>query len=170
MKPAPAPGREIFPAPRQDVTERRIEPDPQTDRRILSLRDCREMLRGAGLRPTRQRVMLSWVLFSRGNRHITAEMLYSEASDSKIPVSLATVYNTLHQFADASLLRQIGVDGAKAFFDTNPGDHHHFFVEDEQTVLDIPESDMAIGQLPEAPAGFEIARVDVTVRLRRKQI
>lgn len=161
--------REISLAPCLETKDRQIDLEPQQECRIRSLRDCRELLRGAGLRPTRQRVMLSWVLFSQGNRHITAETLYGEATEAKIPVSLATVYNTLHQFAEAGLLRQIGVDGSKAYFDTNPSEHHHFFVEGEQAVIDIPESDIAIGQLPEAPAGFEIARIDVTVRLRPKR-
>ena len=168
MKTVPRQSREIILEPRRSLGDRQSDLEPRTDRRALASRDCREMLRGAGLRPTRQRVMLSWALFSRGNRHITAEMLYGEAIDAKIPVSLATVYNTLHQFAEAGLLRQIGVDGSRAFFDTNPSEHHHFFVEDEQIVLDIPGSEMAIGQLPEAPAGFEVTRIDVTVRLRRK--
>src|SRR6185295_7788284 len=60
--------------------------------------DVKAMLREVGLRPTRQRMALGWILFAKGDRHITAEMLYEEASKAKVPVSLATVYNTLHQF------------------------------------------------------------------------
>lgn len=129
---------------------------------------CKEPLRRAGLRPTRQRMLLAWLLFSKGNRHITAEMLYEEASRVNVPVSLATVYNALHQFTEAGLLRHIGVDQSKAYFDTNPSEHHHFFVEGDGVVSDIPPADVAIDRLPEAPAGFEIVRVDVVVRLRRK--
>jgi Fur family iron response transcriptional regulator len=129
----------------------------------------RELLRRAGLRPTRPRMVLGWLLFSRGNRHVTAEMLYEEALRVKVPVSLATVYNTLHQFTEAGLLRQIGVDGSRAFFDTNPTEHFHFFVPGEECLLDIPETEAVLDKLPRAPEGFEIARVDVVVRLRRKQ-
>ena len=96
------------------------------------------MLRDVGLRPTRQRMALGWILFAKGDRHITAEMLYEEASKAKVPVSLATVYNTLHQFTDVGLLRQVAVDGSKTYFDTNVSQHHHFFVEGENDLLDIP--------------------------------
>ena len=86
-----------------------------------------------------------------------------------MPVSLATVYNTLHQFTEAGLLRQLAVDGAKAYFDTNPTEHHHFFLEEEGTLIDMPSDGVAVGQLPEPPPGMEVAGVEVIVRLRRKE-
>ena len=107
-------------------------------RRGCPLSDLRDRLRRSGLRPTRQRLSLGWLLFGRGDRHLTAEMLYDEAMRAKVPVSLATVYNTLHQFTEAGLLRQLALDGSKAYFDTNPSEHHHFFLEDEGQVLDMP--------------------------------
>jgi Fur family iron response transcriptional regulator len=125
------------------------------------------MLRQAGLRPTRQRLALAELLFARGNRHLSAENLHEEALINKVPVSLATIYNTLHQFTGAGLLREVAVDGSKTYFDTNVSDHHHFFVEDDEAVLDIPPGQMGVGQLPEPPPGYEISRVDVVVRLRR---
>ena len=91
--------------------------------------DVKSMLRDVGLRPTRQRMALGWILFAKGDRHLTAEMLYEEATKAKVPVSLATVYNTLHQFTEVGLLRQVAVDGSKTYFDTNITEHHHFFVE-----------------------------------------
>jgi Fur family iron response transcriptional regulator len=126
------------------------------------------MLRDVGLRPTRQRMALGWILFAKGDRHLTAEMLYEEATRAKVPVSLATVYNTLHQFTEVGLLRQVPVDGTKAYFDTNPSDHHHFFVEGEESLVDIPTGEVLVDRTPEAPEGYEIARVDIVVRLRRK--
>jgi len=131
--------------------------------------DVKAMLRDVGLRPTRQRMALGWILFGKGDRHITAEMLYDEANKARVPVSLATVYNTLHQFTEAGLLRQIGVDGSKAYFDTNVSQHHHYFVEGESELLDIPATDVVVNEMPAAPEGYEIARVDVVVRLRRKR-
>jgi Fur family iron response transcriptional regulator len=130
--------------------------------------DVKALLRQVGLRPTRQRMALGWILFAKGDRHITAEMLYEEATKARVPVSLATVYNTLHQFTDVGLLRQIAVDGSKSYFDTNASQHHHFFVEDDHALVDIPETDVIVGKMPQAPEGFEIARIDVVVRLRRK--
>ena len=131
--------------------------------------DVRAMLRQVGLRPTRQRMALGWILFGKGDRHLTAELLYEEATRAKVPVSLATVYNTLHQFTEVGLLRQIAVDGSKTYFDTNNSTHHHFFIEGENSVLDIPDSDVVVGNTPTPPEGYEIARVDVVVRLRKKR-
>jgi Fur family transcriptional regulator, iron response regulator len=130
--------------------------------------DVKSKLRDVGLRPTRQRMALGWILFAKGDRHVTAEMLYEEASKAKVPVSLATVYNTLHQFTDVGLLRQVAVDGSKTYFDTNATEHHHFFVEGENALLDIPHSDVVVGKTPVPPEGYEIARIDVVVRLRKK--
>ena len=132
------------------------------------MHDLRAKLRRSGLRPTRQRVALGWLLFAKGDRHITAEKLYEEATGARVAISLATVYNTLHQFTGAGLLREIAVDGCKTYFDTNLADHHHFLVEDTDMLLDIPGSHIVIGPVPEAPDGMEVSRVDVIVRLRRK--
>lgn len=131
-------------------------------------RDVTDLLRDAGLRPTRQRVSLAEILYSQGDRHISAELLHEEAVDAKVPVSLATVYNTLHQFTEAGLLREVAIDGNKTYFDTNVSDHHHFFIEGENQVVDIPGEKVGIGLVPEAPEGMEIVRVDVIVRVRPK--
>jgi Fur family iron response transcriptional regulator len=131
--------------------------------------DLRRRLRTVGLRPTRQRVGLGWLLFAKGDRHVTAELLHEEAVKARVPVSLATIYNTLHQFTEAGLLREVAVDGAKTYFDTNVGDHHHFFIEGENVLMDIKGQPIELAALPEPPEGMEIARVDVVVRLRPKK-
>ncbi|CAN5372860.1 Fur family transcriptional regulator [soil metagenome] len=131
--------------------------------------DCKGVLRQAGLRPTRQRLMLGEILFAKGGRHVTAEILHAEATEANMQISLATVYNTLNQFTCAGLLRRVGVDGSKSFFDTNPTAHHHFFVDGEDRLLDIPGPDTVIENLPEPLPGHEISRVDIVVHLRRKQ-
>jgi Fur family iron response transcriptional regulator len=131
--------------------------------------ELRAILRHSGLRPTRQRMALATILFGHGHRHISAESLYEEATQERVPVSLATIYNTLHQFTEAGLLREVAVDGTKTYFDTNTGDHHHFYVEDDNLVIDIPAGEMGVGRVPEPPEGYEISRVDVVVRLRRKR-
>ncbi len=126
-------------------------------------------LRNVGLRPTRQRIALGDLLFAKGDRHLTVEELHEEAVAAGVPVSLATVYNTLHQFTEAGLIRVLAVESTKTYFDTNVSDHHHFFIEGHNEVLDIPISNLTIGNLPEPPKGMEIAHVDVVIRLRRKQ-
>jgi len=131
--------------------------------------DVNEMLQSAGLRPTRQRMALGWLLFGKGARHLTAEMLYEEATHAKVPVSLATVYNTLNQLTDAGLLRQVSVDGAKTYFDTNVTTHHHFYLEHNHELVDIPDPHLVLQTMPNVPEGYEIARVDMVVRLRKKR-
>lgn len=132
-------------------------------------RDVTDMLRTHGLRPTRQRVSLAELLYSQGDRHISAELLHEEAVDADVPVSLATVYNTLHQFTEAGLLREVAIDGNKTYFDTNVSDHHHFFIEGENRVIDIPGEGVGIDKIPRAPEGMEVVRVDVVVRVREKR-
>ena len=128
----------------------------------------RERLGAAGLRPTRQRLALARRLFA-ADRHVTAEGLHEECAQAGEAVSLATVYNALNQFTRAGLLREVSVEGARTYFDTNTGDHHHFFIEDEDRILDIPPGHVSVRDLPPAPEGMEIDRVDVVVRLRRAQ-
>jgi Fur family transcriptional regulator, iron response regulator len=134
-----------------------------------ALANIAKLLRGAGLRPTRQRVALAYLLFADGDRHVTAETLHEEAQARKVPVSLATVYNTLHQFTEAGLLREVAVEGAKTYFDTNTSNHYHFFCEPSGTLMDIATGAIRIEGLPEAPEGMAISRVDVLVRLVDKR-
>lgn len=127
-----------------------------------------ELLRTASLRPTRQRLALAKLLFEQGDRHVTAEAVHEEAIAADVSVSLATVYNTLHQFTDAGLLREIMVDGTRFYFDTNTRDHHHFFFTDSGRLEDIPSQDVVIAGLPPAPEGARVTRVDVIVRVDRR--
>ena len=129
--------------------------------------ELKAKLRLAGLRPTRQRMCLDWLLFGKGHRHVTAVELFDEAVRARVPVSLATVYNTLHQFTDAGLLRQLALDSSKAYFDTNPTEHHHYFLEDEGTVIDMPSEGVTVTNFPLPPFGMEVAGVEVIVRLRK---
>ncbi len=124
-------------------------------------------LRAAGLRPTRQRVALAAILFGRGHRHIAAEGLHEEAVAANVPVSLATIYNTLHQFTGAGLLRQVAVEGARTYFDTNVSEHHHFFVMGENRLIDV-DGPINIADIPAPPPDMEVTSVEVIVRVRRK--
>ena len=129
-----------------------------------------DRLTNAGLRPTRQRLSLAKLLFTDGDRHVTAEALHAQAMEAQVGVSLATVYNTLHQFTQAGLLRELAVDGAKTYFDTNPSDHHHFFIEGEDRMIDVPSDAIRVAELPALPEGMEISRVEVIVRLKPKAV
>jgi len=124
-------------------------------------------LRAVGLRPTRQRIALARLLFEGSDRHVTAEQLRAEAQAAAIRVSLATVYNTLHQFTTVGLLREVVVEPGRSYFDTNVEDHHHFFCETTGLLQDIPGDSVAVGALPSPPPGTQISRVDVIIRVRR---
>ena len=126
-----------------------------------------ERLKAAGLRPTRQRLALAQLLFANGDRHVTAEQLHGEALEAKVPVSLATVYNTLHQFTESGLLREVVVEASRSYFDTNTGTHHHFFAADSGTLMDIPAGEITLGDLPLPPEGTRIDSVEVIIRVRR---
>ena len=125
-----------------------------------------ERLRAAGLRPTRQRLALAKLLFARGHRHVSAEQLFNEAKGQRVDVSLATVYNALHDFTAKNLLREISIDSSSSYFDTNTGNHHHFYFERSGHLEDIAADHVHISSLPAAPGGAEVSRVDVIIRVK----
>ncbi len=125
-----------------------------------------ERLRAAKLRPTRQRLALARLLFERGDRHVTAEQLHADVIAAGIKVSLATVYNNLHQFTRAGLLREVVVDSGRSYFDTNTASHFHFFHEATGRLEDIPIDDLVLGALPQLPENTSVKRVDVIIRIR----
>ena len=129
-----------------------------------------ERLRAVGLRPTRQRLALAKLLFDTHDRHVTAEMLHGEALRARVRVSLATVYNTLHQFTDAGLLREIAVQGPRTYFHTRTAPHHHFMDEATGRLFDAPDGSVEFARLPAPPEGMEIVGCDVIIRLRRKKL
>jgi Fur family transcriptional regulator, iron response regulator len=129
-----------------------------------------QRLRAVNLRPTRQRVALARLLLENGERHFTAEQLHGEALAAGIRVSLATVYNTLHQFTDSGLLHEVIVEPGRSYFDTNTTDHHHFFCEATDQLQGIPGEELAVTKLPLPPSGTEISRVDVIIRVRPEAV
>lgn len=153
MKPTAAESRD---------TEMETAPD------TLGSQEIAERLRQSGLRPTRQRLALGTLLFADGDRHVSAEMLHDEALAAGEQVSLATVYNTLHQFTQAGLLRELAIEGGKAYFDTNTSNHNHFFIEEKGELMDISGDSIRVDGLPEPPEGMKISHIDVVVRLVSK--
>ena len=138
------------------------------------MRTCRpftgavDRLTAAGLRPTRQRLGLARLLFEGGNRHITAEQLHREATDGGVKVSLATVYNTLNQFTEVGLLREVAVAAGRAYFDTNTSAHYHLFNGDTGELFDIPGDSVVLSVLPEMPENTVIGNIDVVFHIRNK--
>lgn len=133
----------------------------------MTTKDISKLLKDAGLRPTRQRMALGQLLFGGKDRHVTAEMLHAEAVTGGERVSLATVYNTLHQFQEAGLLRELAFGGSSAYFDTNTSNHSHYIVEHNGELTDIPSDSIRVDGLPEPPEGTQISQIDVVVRLKK---
>jgi Fur family iron response transcriptional regulator len=123
-------------------------------------------LKESGLRPTRQRVALARLLLDTGPRHVTAEELFQEARSAGIPVSLATIYNTLHQFTAAGLMTEVVAGSGQSYFDTNPTSHYHYFDKTTGEIIDVPQDAIQFTLLPEPPPGKVIDRIDVVVRIR----
>ena len=127
-----------------------------------------DRLKRAQLRPTRQRMALAALMFEDGDRHFTAEQVFAEAQEAGIQVSLATVYNTLHQFTEADLLREVAMAPGRSYFDTNTSVHHHFYFEDTGKLCDIPGPAVSLACCPAPPEGTEITRVEVIIRVGTK--
>jgi Fur family transcriptional regulator, iron response regulator len=127
----------------------------------------RGKLRFAGMRQTRQRMALGALLFGNGDRHVTAEKLHAETKQTCLPMSLATIYNTLNQFTAVGLLREIALQGSRTWYDTNTGPHYHFLVENQDDLLDIPAEAVGVLGLPKPPDGMEIVGADLIVRVRK---
>lgn len=133
--------------------------------KAMDEKTLRERLKEAGLRPTRQRMELAMLLWCQGCRHVTAEGLHRESIDANIKVSLATIYNTLHQFTAHNLLREVVVDRGCSYFDTNVDPHHHFLNTDTGELEDIPHNLVEVKNLPNPPVGMEVNAVDVIIRV-----
>lgn len=127
-----------------------------------------EWLNSGDVRATRQRLDLAQLLVGDGqDRHVCAETLHAMALEQDLSVSLATVYNTLRVFQNAGLLNEITVDGQKSYFDTRLDEHPHYYWEDEAKLSDAPKDAVQLSALADGPAGTEISRVDVVIRLRK---
>ena len=125
-------------------------------------------LRAASLRPTRQRIAIAERLLDGRARHVSAEQLRDELVAYGQPMALATIYNCLHQFEEAGLLRPVHHAGDAVLYDTNLGDHHHFVDVETGELIDIDPGEILMPELPELPDGFEAESIELTVRLRRK--
>jgi Fur family iron response transcriptional regulator len=133
---------------------------------MKDMAEAATLLRSVGLRPTRQRQALAHLMLAGGPRHFSAEQLHDDARMANVGVSLATIYNTLHQFTNAGLLRELVIESGRSYFDTNTSEHHHMYDEDNGTLTDIPAEAVVVNAIPAAAQGQVISRVDVVVRVR----
>ena len=118
-----------------------------------------------GIRPTKQRMILAKLLFEKGDRHISAEELHEEVRKEDRKISLATIYNTLKQFKNLGLLKELVVDKNKSIYCTNHDSHYHLYIEDENKIIDIPQKNIDLN-IPEIPACLSFHNIDIIVRVR----
>ena len=128
----------------------------------------KELLRSKDLRPTDQRLMVGGLLFDGTDKHVTAESIYRDLKKRNQKISLATVYNTLHDLSNKKLLEKVTIDPKKVYFDTNTESHYHFYYDDKKTLIDIPKNNIIIKSLPKAPKGKSIKNVEIIVHLKNK--
>ena len=128
-----------------------------------------QRLRDAGLRTTRQRLQLSALLFSRGDRHLTAEELLREAQQAGLKVSFATIYNTLKSFTDHGLLKVVPLAGGRILFDTNTRPHFHLHIEETGELFELPPDPDALLERMKAaqPKGWDQDRLEILAYIRR---
>ena len=117
-----------------------------------------------GIRPTKQRMILAKLLFEKGDRHISAEELFEEVRKEDRKISLATIYNTLKQFKNLGLLKELVVDKNKSIYCTNHDSHYHLYIEDENKIIDIPQKNIDLN-IPEIPACLSFHNIDIIVRV-----
>jgi len=131
----------------------------------------RDRLRAHGLRPTRQRIAMARLLLDCGNRHVSADELFLEAQQAGVQLAYTTVYNILHQFTSAGLIREVVVEAGRTWFDTNIEPHIHVMHEDSGEIQDIAvdPGKMDLSEYFTLPAGKEICDVDIIIRVRNKK-
>jgi len=130
--------------------------------------ECVQRLGVYGIRPTAQRLQIATLLLS-APQHLSAEQILAALRSAGARVSKATVYNTLNLFAARGLIRQLSVDGARAWFDSNVAPHYHFHHVDTGALIDVPVPEVEFSRLPPLPPGTELAGIDLVIRLRKKQ-
>jgi len=127
-----------------------------------------EKLRSSGLRPTRQRINISKILFERKDTfHFTIQDLFETIKNQfSEKVSLATIYNTIHAFKKKGYLKEISINSNKSYFDTNISNHHHFFNESTNELIDLNERDVGKINIKKNIPGKKIKSVEVLVKIQ----
>ena len=130
------------------------------------MENIKEILRSKSVKITKQRLLVASYLFDGHNKHVTAEDLFKKLNKSKSKISLATVYNTLHEFYKNKLINKLSINSEKIYFDTNMSSHHHFYNKEDEMLVDV-SSNLKINGLPNPPKGKKIEKIEVLVHLKK---
>ena len=130
------------------------------------MENIKEILRSKSIKLTKQRMLVASYLFDGHNKHVTAEDLFNKLNKSKSKISLATVYNTLHEFYKNKLINKLSINSEKIYFDTNMSNHHHFYNKEDEMLVDV-SNNLKINGLPNPPKGKKIEKIEVLVHLKK---
>ena len=130
------------------------------------MENIKEILRSKSIKLTKQRLLIASYLFDGYNKHVTAEDLFKKLNKSKSKISLATIYNTLHEFHKSKLINKLTMDSEKIYFDTNMTNHHHFYNKEDRMLIDV-SNNLEINGLPNPPKGKKIEKIEVLVHLKK---
>ena len=130
------------------------------------MENIKEILRSKSLKITKQRLLVASYLFDGHNKHVTAEDLFKKLNKSKSKISLATIYNTLHEFYKKKLINKLSINSEKIYFDTNMSSHHHFYNKEDEMLVDV-SNNLKINGLPNPPKGKKIEKIEVLVHLKK---
>ena len=138
---------------------------------MLSSPEYIEKLRKSGLRPTKQRISICKLLFERkGTFHFTINDLNNSIkSITTEQISLATIYNTIHAFKNKGYLKEISVNNNKSYFDTNTSNHHHFFNESTNELIDLNDDDIGNLKIKKSIPGTKIKSLEVLVKIENRK-
>ena len=132
---------------------------------VSNFNDAINKLKSKGIRPTKQRMILAKLLFENGDRHISAEEIYEELKKEDRKISLATIYNTLKQFTNIGLLKELVIDQNKSIYCSNHDSHYHLYIENEGKIVDIPQKNIDLN-IPQIPACLNFHNIDIIVKIR----
>ena len=131
------------------------------------MKKAKEILKNLKLRPTVQRIAITEILIKQKEVHVTAYLLKKMLADNNIFISRATIYNNLNELSNKGFLKKVLVKKDKMWFDTNLSKHHHFYDEEEDSLVDVAEKEIKFSKFPKMPKGKGIKSVDVLINIRK---
>ena len=84
---------------------------------------------------------------------------------SQKKISLATIYNTIHAFKNKGYLKEISINSERTYFDTNITNHHHFFDESKNELIDLDNKYVEKIKINKTLPGKKIKSVEVLVKV-----
>jgi Fur family iron response transcriptional regulator len=129
--------------------------------------DIKYLLKDNSITPTKQRLEIAELIFAK-DQHFTAVQLIEQVRENKLPISQATVYNTLCLFESTGLLKTINLQNDCKFYDTNLHSHHHIYNTSTNVLTDISNDKIEFSKMPNIPAHLELEQTEVLIKVKNK--